>query len=158
MGSDPQTEYRNAVHAALERFQFVEEILRVYLDLVIQVAKLELKPYFPVNLTKKDLSKMSLGRLTDAFSRFNSNATLRADLKKITPERNRVAHQSLLFTLGELEDVAHMSKRTAEIKDIAERAKHIHEALLGERWELQGALTRLKATRRRAQQPLARDK
>ena len=151
MGNTAQTEYRDAVYRALERFQFIEEILRVYLDLAIQIAKIELKPYFPVNLTKKDLSKLPLGKLVQMFSQVNGNTALRSELKNVTPDRNHVAHQSMLFTLGELEDDAHISRRTQETNAIADHAKDVHEALLDERYELQRALTRLKANKKRAQ-------
>ncbi|MCG2722770.1 MAG: hypothetical protein L6290_12285 [Thermodesulfovibrionales bacterium] len=62
MARSGQTEYRKAVHRALERCQFVEETLRIYLDLAIQIAKIELASHFPVNITKKDLSRFSLGK------------------------------------------------------------------------------------------------
>ncbi|GAF92435.1 unnamed protein product [marine sediment metagenome] len=143
-----QTEYREAVYRALERFQFIEETLRMYLDLVIQIAKIELTQYFPVNLTKKDLSKLSLGKLKDMFSRFNGNASLKSSLKKVTPDRNRVAHQSLLFTLGELKDNAHLTKLIHEMNEIESRAKEVHETLLDERWKLHKLLNILRHSKK----------
>ena len=139
-----QTEYRNAVYRALERCQFIEEILRLYLYLVIQVAKIELKSHFPVNLTKEDLSKLSLGRLVYKFSQFNGNVSLKSDLEKITPDRNKVVHQSLLLTLGENEDNKHLAKLTNSMNEFEKRAKKAHETLLDEKWKLQKSLRALR--------------
>ena len=139
-----QTKYREAVHRALERFQFIEETLRVYLDLVIQIAKIELSPHFPVNISKEDLSRFSLGKLVNEFSRFNGNRSLKARLKKVTPDRNHVAHQSLLFTLGELQDNAHLTKLIHQMNEFEKRAKEAHESLLGERWKLHKSLVALR--------------
>ena len=139
-----QTEYREAVYRALERCQFVEETLRVYLDLAIKIAKIELASHFPVNITRKDLSKLSLGKLVEIFSRLNGNRSLKLKLKKVTPDRNRVAHQSLLFTLGELEDDAHLTKLTGEMNEIERRARDAHESLLDERWKLHRSLSALR--------------
>ena len=143
-----QNEYRKAVYRALERFQFIEETLRMYLDLVIQIAKIELLQHFPVNLTKKDLSKLSLGKLNDMFSRFNGNASLKSSLKKVTPKRNRVAHQSLLFTLGEIQDDAHLSKLIHNMNEIERCAKEVHETLLDELWKPQKSLNALNRSKK----------
>lgn len=139
-----QNEYRETVYRALERFQFIEETLRMYLDLVIQIAKIELTQYFPVKLTKRDLSKLSLGKLNDIFFRFNGNASLKSSLKKVTPKRNRVAHQSLLFTLGEIQDKSHLAKLIHAMNEIEKCAKEVHETLLDERWTLQKSLSDLR--------------
>jgi len=139
-----QTKYREAVHRALERCQFIEETLRVYLDLVIQIAKIELSPHFPVNISKEDLSKFPLGKLVNEFSRFSGDRSLRARLKEVTPARNHVAHQSLLFTLGELQDDAHLSKLISQMNEFEKRAKEAHESLLDERWKLHKSLAALR--------------
>jgi uncharacterized protein (DUF1919 family) len=144
-----QNEYREAVYRVLECFQFVEETLRMYLDLVIQIAKIELTQYFPVNLTKKDLSKLSLGKLNDIFFRFNGNASLKSSLKKLTPQRNRVAHQSLLFTLGEIQDNDHLSKLIHEMNEIEKHAKKAHKTLLDERWKLHKSLNALRRSKKK---------
>ena len=144
-----QTEYRDAVHRALERCQFIEETLRGYLYLVIQIAKVELTSHFPVNLTKKHLSKLPLGKLVDKFLQFNGNTLFKASLKKVTPDRNRVAHQSFLFTLGELQDDAYLTNLTQKMKEIERRAKNVHENLLDEKWKLQESLNALRRGKKR---------
>jgi len=137
---DVQNAYKDSVHRALERCQFIEETLRVYLDLATQIAKIELKSHFPVNITKKNLSKLSLGRLVEKFSQFNGNTLLKDNLRKVVPDRNRVAHQSLLFTLGEIQDDTYLRNLTDEMNEIEKQARNVHETLLDERWKLQKSL------------------
>jgi hypothetical protein len=149
MATNVQTEYREAVHLALERCQFIEETLRVYLELAIQIAKIELTSHFPVNITKKDLSKLSLGKLVDKFSRFNRNTALKSSLRQVTPDRNRVAHQSFLFTLGELQDEALLTRVTHNMNEIERRAKEVHVTLLDERSRLQKSLNALRRGKKR---------
>lgn len=144
MVTNKYAEYRDAVNRALEQCQFVEETLRVYLDVAVQIARSQLAAHFPVDVSGKDLACLSLGRLVALFSRFNGNASLKADLKRITPDRNRIAHQSLLFTLGEIADDAHLSVLTEEVNLIAQRAGRVHEALLDERFKLHRTLCALR--------------
>ena len=132
------------VHAALEKCQFVEETLRVYINLTIEIAKIEMASFFPVRITTADLSKLSLGKLVGIYSRLSDNASLKSFLNNITTERNYVAHRSLLFTIGELQDAKHMRQSLQKMIDIKERAKKAHEELLEETWRLRRALSALK--------------
>ena len=148
MAEETNAEYQEAVHHALERCQFVEETLRIYIDLAVQIAKLELKPHFPVRFTKTDFSKLPLGRLVDIYSRLSDNASLKSLLREITKRRNYVAHRSLLFTLGELQDLKHMGEAVKEMREIEQQAKKAQDALLDERWTLQRSLNSLRHLRK----------
>jgi hypothetical protein len=136
--------YQKEVHDALEKCQFVEETLRVYINLAIEIAKLEMEDHFPVRFTTADLGKLSLGKLVGVFSRLSDDASLKSSLKNITTERNFVAHRSLLFTLGELQDSNHMAQSLQRIRDVKEQAGKAHEALLEKTWRLRRSLSALK--------------
>jgi len=138
--SQKQKEYREAVHFALERCQFIEATLRMYLGTVVEIATLTLADYFPVRVTDKDLAKRPMGSLVKIFSKFNENDQLQSRLKYLVERRNHVAHQSLLFTLGELGDEVHMGKAAEDMKTIGEEAKEVHEMLLDEGMEAQRLL------------------
>jgi hypothetical protein len=137
------SKYQKEVHDALEKCQFVEETLRVYINLAIEIAKLELATHFPVRFTTADLGKLPLGKLVTVYSRLSDNAPLKSLLKNITQERNHVAHRSLLFTIGELHDSHHMQQSLQKLTDIKERAKKAHEELLEETWKLQRSLMKI---------------
>jgi len=128
--------------------QFVEETLRVYINLAIEIATLEMADHFPVRFTKADLSKLSLGKLVGVFSRLSDVGSLKSSLKNITAERNFVAHRSLLFTLGELQDSNHMAQSLQRMRDMKERASKAHKALLEEIWRLRRSLSTLKRSRK----------
>ncbi len=142
-------EYVQEVHGTLEKCQFVEETLRGYIRLVIDIVNKKVGDIFPVQFNEKDLSKLSLGRLVNIFSRLSDNSSLKSSLRKITPERNYVAHQSLLFTLGELNDPKHLSKTLLKMQGIKKHAKEVHEALLDETWKLRKELSVLRHQRKK---------
>jgi len=143
-------DYQKEVHDALEKCQFVEETLRVYINLVIDIAKLEMASHFPVRFTTTDLSKLPLGKLVGFFSKLSNNTSLISSLKNIATERNYVAHRSLLFTLGELQDPEHIAQAVLKMEDIKKRAKQVHDALLNETSRLRRSLSTLKRSRKLA--------
>ena len=136
--------YRQETHNALEKCQFIEETLRMCIFSALKIAQVQLSPYFPINYKTKDISKLPLGALVRLFSKINDDSTLLSSLKEITPDRNKVAHSSLLFTLGELGDEKHMEEATAEMRDILARATDVHNSLLDVRYELIKSLHRAK--------------
>jgi hypothetical protein len=139
--------YRDELHRALEKCQFIEETLKMCLLSALEIARIQVSPHFPLKFKAEDISNLPLGPLVNAFSKINNDTALQNDLRKITKERNQVAHRSLLFTIGELEDKTHMSEATLRMKGIAERATEIHHRVLDVRYELVRALNKVKAMR-----------
>ena len=130
-------QFKEEVYNALEKCQFVEETLTMCISHAIEIAKLQLSPYFPLEVTGKDLGKTPLGTLVNVFSRISNDTALIKSLRSITTDRNHVAHNSLLFTLGELGDVTHMKQELEKMKAISEkRANQVHGRVLDIRWKL----------------------
>lgn len=129
-------DYRIAVYKALEKCQFIQEILREYLYLAAEIAKIKLAPYLSIHITKDQLSKLPLGKLIYYFSLLNNDESFCKELGTITQKRNYVAHSSLLFSIGELWDEVYMKKALADINEITELATKIHETLLEKRISL----------------------
>jgi len=128
--------YHNEMMRALERCQFIEETLKMCIMSAIKIAETKLSSYFPFNYKVSDISKLPMGSLIKKFTKINDDKELQKDLTDLTKERNFVAHQSLLFTLGELEDDQFMSSKIQKLKDIADRATKIHERVLDVRYSL----------------------
>jgi len=84
------------------------------------------------------------------FSKINSDTALQDGLRKITKDRNEVAHRSLLFTIGELKDKARMSEATLKMKGIVERATDIHNRVLDVRYEFLRSLSKVKRSQGKA--------
>lgn len=138
--------YRDEMHRALEKCQFIEETLKMCLLSAIEIARIQVSPHFPLKHKAEDISYLPLGPLVNAFAKINDDTALQNDLRKITKERNQVAHRSLLFTIGELEDSAHMAGATLKMKGIADRATEIHHRVLDVRYELIRALSKVRRT------------
>ena len=127
----------------LERCQFVEETLRGYINLEIKKNKLTPKSHFPVRLNSKNLSRLSLGKLVSIFSNLNDDTSLISSLKKLIKERNFIAHESKLLTVGELKDPDYMSSVLDKVSKIKEHAKAAHESLLDKNNDLRRLLSAL---------------
>ena len=138
---------RKELHNALEKCQFIEETLRMCICSAVEIARLGLSPHFPVKYKTEDIAKLPLGALVTVFTKINNDAALHEALRKITKERNDVAHRSLLFTLGELSDKQHMTEATDKMKCITARATEVHNRLLDVRDALLRSLNKVKRTR-----------
>ena len=134
--------YRDELHRASEKCQFIEETLKMCLLSAIEIARIQVSPHFPLKIRAEDISNLPLGPLVKAFSKINDDTALHEDLRKITKERNQVAHRSLLFTIGELQDKAHMSAAILAMKGIVARATDIHNRVLDVRFEFVRSLSK----------------
>lgn len=150
MSVELEKAYRDELHRALEKCQFIEETLKMCLLSAIEIARIQVSPHFPLKYKAEDISNLPLGPLVNAFAKINDDTALQNDLRKITKDRNQVAHRSLLFTIGELEDRAHMSEATLKMKGIAERATEIHHRVLDVRYGLVRALSKVRRTQKKS--------
>ena len=146
MSVELEKAYEDELYRALEQCQFIEETLKMCLLSAIEIARIQVSPHFPLNYKAEDISNLPLGRLANAFAKINDDTALQNALQKITKDRNEVAHRSLLFTIGELEDSDHMSEATLKMKGIAERAGDIHQRVLDIRYKLVRALSKVRRT------------
>ena len=132
-----EEDYKKEISNALEKCQFIEEKLRECIMKAAEIARVRSSQDFPFRCMPKDISTLTMGKLIDIFSKINANteflnadAELLASLNAIKLDRNKVAHNSQLFTLGELQDKKYMTKVTLNMKDITKRASAIHYKLL----------------------------
>lgn len=147
MSVKPEKAYRDELHRALEKCQFIEETLKMCLLSAFEIARIQVSQHFPLKYKAEDISNLPLGPLVKAFSKINDDTALHDDLRKITKERNQVAHRSLLFTIGELKDKAQMSVAILKMKGIVERATDIHHRVLDVRYELFRSLSKVRRGR-----------
>jgi hypothetical protein len=132
-----EEDYNKEIPNALEKCQFIEEKLRDCIIKAAEVARVRSSQDFPFKSIPKDISRCTMGRLIGIFEKINDKTELLnvdskfiGSLKIIKEDRNKVAHNSQLFTLGELQDKEYMMKETLNMKDITERASAIHYKLL----------------------------
>ncbi|MDO6441708.1 hypothetical protein [Marinobacter sp. 2_MG-2023] len=136
--------YKDELSRALEKCQFIEETLKGCLLSAIEIARIQVSQHFPIKYKSSDISKLPLGPLVKAFEKINEDSLLHQQLREITKERNKVAHQSLLFTIGELENETQMADATLEMKRIADRATEIHHQVLDVRYQFIRAVNAVK--------------
>lgn len=111
-------DYISYVNQSLMSFQFIEELIRMYLERCYWIIRKKVGEDLAITLSRNDIEKLSLGGLLKEFKKFNANADLINGMHKLIPWRNRVAHQALLFTFvdfdGEREEwkmrIDHMRK------------------------------------------------
>ena len=133
-------EFQATMVRALEKCQFVEETLKLCILSAIEIAQVTTSPYIAINYKAGDIAKLPMGPLIKKFSRISQDGDLIRDLKSLTKDRNFVAHQSLIFTLGELSDTDSAEEALDNMKAIADRASALHERVL----EVRCALVREK--------------
>lgn len=139
--------YSKELYKALEKCQFIEETLRMCIFSAVEISRFQLAPHFPIKYKTEDISKLPLGALVNIFVKINNDTALHKLLRDITRERNEVAHRSLLFTLGELDDKDHMAEATRKMKEIIVRATKVHNNLLDVRYAFVRSLGEVKRSR-----------
>jgi hypothetical protein len=121
---------------ALEKCQFVEETLKLCILSAIEITRVMTSPYMTINYEAGDIAKLPMGPLINKFSRISQDEALIRDLRSLTKDRNFVAHQSLLFTLGELSDTESAEVALNKLKAIGDKASALHERVLDVRYTL----------------------
>lgn len=121
---------------ALELCQFIEETMKLSLLSAMNISQLMTAKYFSLKYELSDITKLPMGPLVNKLSRICDDEKLIQDIKSLTKDRNFVAHQSMLFTLGELSCTDSTEEAYRKIKIIGDRAAAIHERLLDLRYAL----------------------
>lgn len=130
------SEFQATTVRALEKCQFVEGTLKLCILSAIEITQVMTSPYLSINYKAGDIAKLPMGALIKKFSRISQDEDLIKDLKSLTKDRNFVAHQSLLFTLGELSDTDSAAVALSNLKAIGDRASALHERVLEVRYTL----------------------
>lgn len=130
------SEFQATTLRALEKCQFVEETLKLCILSAIEITQVMTSPYLTINYAAGDIAKLPMGPLINKFSRISQDEALIKDLRSLTKDRNFVAHQSLLFTLGELSDTESAEVALKKLKAIGDKASALHERVLDVRYAL----------------------
>jgi hypothetical protein len=100
-------DYNLIATRTLMSFQYIEELLRMYLSRAYDLIKFRLAGDLPFK--QNDLiERKALGALLKEFSRLNDNKELISKISALIPQRNRVAHEAYLLTVEEMNDAPKM--------------------------------------------------
>jgi len=89
--------YIDETNRALISFQFIEELLRIYLDYAYQLIQLRVGDVLPVRLARKDVERFPLGHLIREFAKFNDTKGLVEGMGRLARLRNELVHRGLLL-------------------------------------------------------------
>jgi hypothetical protein len=109
-----RTLYKERVTGILASFQLLELALKIYIgksyDLINHLV--EDRIHFDFSFT--DIENYPLERLLTLFGKLNGNEELKKRLNKLRTERNYVAHEALLVTIGSNPNMETLHKKAED--------------------------------------------
>jgi hypothetical protein len=114
-------EYVTLISAILVDFQFIEEVIRMYISCVFKYIGTELSGTIPFRYDDKDIEKDSLGKLINKFEKVNNNNDLIAEMKELTKYRNDCAHRGFLLINEQAYDEKYLKNRLKDLEEVKKR-------------------------------------
>jgi len=125
-------DYLLAVSHAAARFQYLEEILKMYLADCFQIVKLSVKRRVAFDFSYDDVKVLPLGRLIDLFQKYNRNPEVLELLRELPEQRNYVAHRAYLLTEEEQKNSEVLANEMEKVTKISAKADEAVKALRDE--------------------------
>ena len=120
------------VGVILTEFQYMEELLKIYLGECYIFIESEVSEIIPFKYSRTDVEKDSLRRLIDKFEKVNNNADLLALLRQLTKVRNDVAHRGIMFKLHKTGDSEYLNSELESYNEHRREVERCSELLLDE--------------------------
>lgn len=92
--------YKDRVTGILANFQLLELALKIYIGKSYEFIQYLVEDRVHFDFSISDVENYPLERLLNVFGKLNGNEELKKRLNKLKAERNYVAHQALLVTIG----------------------------------------------------------
>lgn len=92
--------YKERVTAILANFQLLELVLKIYIGKSYELIAYLVEDRIHFDFSISDVENYPLERLLNLFGKMNRNEELKKRLNKLRTERNYVAHEGLLVTVG----------------------------------------------------------
>ena len=90
-------EFRFRIGSAASRFQFLEEGLKIHLDVCFEIVRRNIQGKLEFRYGDKDLRNKSLRPLINLFGKYSTNEDLIKRLKDLQDDRNYIAHQAYVM-------------------------------------------------------------
>lgn len=129
---DIEQQYREAASHALAGFQLVEQQLKEYIGYYYDAVRFLLNGKLSFNYTREEMDEAALERLTNIFSKINSNEELIKRIRALIKHRNNVAHRALVHLYGKGRTDEELKANIDEFIEIAEKLGLILRDLLKE--------------------------
>ena len=128
--------YSKETILALEECQFIEDKLKDCILTAIEINGISKENIFVIKCKAKDIKNKPLGPLIEEFKSIHDNTELNNELWNFKDERNNIAHESQLFTIGESEDENHMWAAIEKMRKRKIRAGELRGKILNIFWKL----------------------
>ena len=124
--------------SAVMEFQFIEELLRMYISYCYYIIHLSLSKKIPFKYAYKDLQKDSLGKLLDKFKKFSNNNELIKKIDHIIKDRNYCAHKAFILTYEQQKNFDFLAAELEKVERIITKARDCTQLLLAEVGQVEG--------------------
>lgn len=114
MLSKEQQYYRDRTVGILTNFQLLEFILKMYIGEAYNYIHNLVEDRIHFGFSIKDVDTYPLERLLNVFDKLNRNEDLKKRLNKLRKQRNYIAHEALLVSLGSHSNMDTLYKKAEE--------------------------------------------
>ncbi len=139
--------YKDRTVSLLTSFQLLELSLKLYIGTSYDYIHMLVEDHIHFDFSISDVENYPLERLLTLFSKLNGNEELKKRLNKLRKERNYIAHEALLVTVGSNPNMDTLHKKAEDFfyleDELSECLKLVTEEF--SKLKVKGELSRLNA-------------
>jgi hypothetical protein len=106
--------YKDRTVALLTSFQLLELSLKLYIGNSYDYIHMLVESHIHFDFSISDVESYPLERLLNVFGKLNGNDELKKRLNKLKKERNYIAHEALLVTVGTNPNMEKLQKKAED--------------------------------------------
>ncbi len=106
--------YKDRAVGLLTNFQLLELSLKLYIGATYDYIHMLVEDHIHFDFSVSDVEGYPLERLLNVFGKLNGNETLKKRLNKLRNERNYIAHEALLATIGSNPNMDTLHQKTED--------------------------------------------
>ena len=110
----PKEVYKERALNILTNFQLMEFALKIYIGKSYEFIQFLVGEKVHFDFSINDVKNYPLERLLGLFGKLNDNKELKKRLDKLRSQRNDLAHDALLFTIGDVFDMDLIHKKLGD--------------------------------------------
>lgn len=141
-----QTFYRDRTVSLLTNFQLLELSLKMYIGTSYDYIQMLVEEHIHFDFSISDVESYPLERLLNVFGKLNGNEDLKKRLNKLRGERNYIAHEALLVTIGSNPNMETLHKKAEDFFHLEDELSECLKLVTEEfgKLKVKGELSRLR--------------
>ncbi|WP_298773031.1 hypothetical protein [uncultured Shewanella sp.] len=128
--------YKDRTVGLLVNFQLLELSLKMYIGSSYSYINSLVEDHIYFDFSTKDVESFPLERLLNLFGKLNNNDELKKRLNKLTKNRNYLAHEALLVTIGSDPNMDTLHTKAKEFYELESELMDCLKVLLDETHKL----------------------